>query len=172
MESDKELVASVLAGRREAFADLVRRHERALLAVAAQVLGDFQAAQDAVQEAFLLAYRKLNTLRKPEAFGAWACRIARRVAATMGRNRRKAEPLRDDLAAPPLDGQPDDRLRLVLRHMGKLPEHQRQTLLLRYFAGHSAEQIAAITGRPEGTVKAQISRAVAKLRERLKEAEA
>ena len=173
MESDKELVTGVLAGRRELYADLVKRHERALLAVAVHILGDFQTAQDATQEAFVLAFHKLATLRKPDAFGPWAARIARRVAASMGRSRRKVEPLRDDLAAaPPLDGHPDDRLRLVLRHLDRLPEHQRQAILLRYFAGHGAEQIAEMTGQPAGTVKAQISRGLAKLRERWKESEA
>ena len=174
MESDKELVTGVLAGRAELYADLVKRHERALLAVAVHVLGDFQTAQDATQEAFVLAFHKLATLRKPEAFGPWTARIARRVAAAMARRRRRIEPLSEEVAAesPPLDGRLDERIRLVLRQVARLPERQRQAILLRYFAGHGTEQIAEITGQPEGTVKAQISRGLAKLRERLKESEA
>jgi RNA polymerase sigma-70 factor (ECF subfamily) len=171
MENDGQLVGRVLAGQREAYADLVRRHERAMLAAAAQVLGDVQTAQDAVQEALVLAFRKLATLRKADAFGPWAIRIARRAAGRIARRRRRDEPLSAEPAAesPPLDGQWDERIRLVLGQVMRLPDKQRQAVLLKYFAGHDAEQIAQVTGQTAGTVRMQLFRALSRLRERLKE---
>jgi RNA polymerase sigma-70 factor, ECF subfamily len=171
MESDKELVGSVLAGRQEAYADLVRRHERALLASAIQVLGDLPSAQEAAQEAFVVAFEKLGALRNPESFGPWAVRIARRFALRMSRVRRRAGPLTEDIAteSPPLNGNLDERIRAVLDQVARLPQRQRQAVLLRYIAGHDLERIAKMTGQAAGTVRTQLSRAIATLRQRLKE---
>lgn len=80
MQTDGQLVAEVLAGQREAYRELVYRHERAVRAVAWSVLADHHAAEDVAQDAFLAGYQELGGLRRPEAFCAWVCRIAHREA--------------------------------------------------------------------------------------------
>jgi len=172
VETDGNLVRSVLSGRREAYAELVRRHERALVATAGAVLGDLEAAQEAAQEAFVAAYQRLASLRRAEAFGAWTAKIARRTAVRMARERARSRPLEgvpEAVDRAPTDGELDARVRRVLRAVERLPVRQRQAALLRYFGGHRVGEIAAMTGQPVGTVKSHLSRATARLRDWLAE---
>ena len=71
LASDAEIIDAVRSGDRAAYAHLVRRYRRAVLAVTLHVLGEFHAAEDAAQEAFIAAFRRLNTLRDPRRFRAW-----------------------------------------------------------------------------------------------------
>jgi RNA polymerase sigma-70 factor (ECF subfamily) len=171
MQSDAELVKAALDGRREAYDQLVRRHERALLAAAGHVLGDLQQAEDAVQEALVIAYRKLASLRRPGRFGPWALRITRREALRLARRReRSATAIElDEPADHRQDGRIDPDTRHVLAAVMALSAPQRQAVLLRYFGGHSLGEIAAMTGAAVGTVKSRLARAKRRLRETLKE---
>ena len=63
MPSTEELVKAAQAGEKAAFAELIRRYERAAIITAHSVLGDFHLAQDAAQEAFVIAYQKLSRIR-------------------------------------------------------------------------------------------------------------
>ncbi len=79
--SDAELVRDAVARHDErAFAQLIARHERSVRAAAHAVVRDRHAAEDAAQEAFLIAYRRLPRLRVAAAFGGWVRQIARRQA--------------------------------------------------------------------------------------------
>ena len=69
MPSTDELVRAAQAGDTRAFAELVRQYERAAIITAHAILGDFHAAQDAAQDAFILAYRKLSQVRDAASFG-------------------------------------------------------------------------------------------------------
>ncbi|WP_165229164.1 RNA polymerase sigma factor [Aquisphaera insulae] len=166
MQSDGEIVRAVLDGRREAFAALVARHERAVWATAWRVLRDGHAAADAGQEAFLQAYRRLRDLRDPDQFGAWLVRIAGREATRLAR-RRAREPVRseslDGCGAGPADGLSSDSEEL-LEAVARLPEHERVVVSLRYLEGQSVAEVAAALGRPVGTVTKQLSRAIERLR--------
>ena len=167
MRSDAELVKAVLAGSREAYAELVQRHQRALLAAAGAILGEVHLTQDAVQDAFVTAYQHLPALRRPEAFGAWVLRIARTRALHIAR-RRKRTVLpggRFDPPNPDRDSRIDPRTDRVLSAVMRLPKKQRHVVLLRFFAGHSLREIAEMTGDRLGTVKSQLSRATKRLRE-------
>ena len=171
MSSDAELVVAVLRGERESYAELVRRHERSLMAVAGSILGDLHRTQDAVQETFVTGYQQLGCLRRPEVFGAWARQIARTTALKMVRSAGRTVSLNEgsEPACEHLDGRIDDRTDRVLAAVMKLPGKQRQVVLLRYFDGHALGTIAEMTDQPIGTVKSQLSRAAARLRERLKD---
>jgi RNA polymerase sigma-70 factor (ECF subfamily) len=171
--SDAELVRAALAGDREAFAALVRRYRRTACAAAAQVLGDRHAAQDAAQEAFLAAYRKLGTLRKPSAFGPWLLKIARRRATDMGRQTRATVSLASqaDTPDPRSDGRLDETSRRLLSAVMGLPRQERVAVMLKYFDGRANQEIADITGRAVGTVSKQLTRAHERLRRRLKDVE-
>jgi len=158
----------VCCGRRDRVCRLCAAARAALLAAAGQVLGDLERSQEAAQEAFVIAFRKLATLRRPESLGLGAA-DPRRVALTMVRERGRHPPLTEDIAAlRSRDGEWDDRIREVLGHVMKLREGQRQAVLLRYFADMTCR-----TSRDDGpaasTVRNQIARGIARLREAMKE---
>ena len=166
MLSDAELVRAVLEGERSAYATLVRRYERAAMATATAVLGDRHAAEDAAQEAFLAAYRKLGRLRKAALFGPWLLKIARREALRIASKRRPVQsPDGLDCANPASDGQLDADSQQLLAAVMRLPTHERTVVMLRYFEDCDVAGIASATSRPVGTVTKQLSRARARLRE-------
>ncbi len=171
MRSDAELVSAALNGRRAAFGELVRRYERLARAAARSVLRDEHAVEDAVQDAFLAAYRKLGHLRNGSAFGSWVVRISRREALRLGRG--LARSATADLEAvgeqPGRDGRLDAASQQLLEEVMALPDHERVVLMMRYFEGASVREIAEAVGRPVGTVTKQISRACRRLQRRLKE---
>ena len=174
MQSDAELVKTVLDGEKTAFSALIKRYERPVRAVTLNVLQDYHLAADASQEAFLAAYRKLSALRKPESFGPWLMKIARRCATNTAQRRTPgtslettaAETLESRLNNP--NGQLDEDKQRLLAAVLKLSANERQVIMLRYFAGHSVQDIADILSRGVGTVTKQLSRARVRLRKRLK----
>ena len=93
MRSDAELVDAAVAGDKSAFAELVGRHERSMLAIAYSILHDHHAAEDAVQDAFIAAYRDLPALRKRGSFFSWTAKILGRVARDAASRRRDTVPL-------------------------------------------------------------------------------
>jgi len=169
MRSDAQVIEEVLAGRREAFAELVGRYERAVHAVAMGVLRDHHAAQDISQEAFVAAYRGLAALRQPGSFGAWIVRMTRNEALTFIRRKRPEQSLGElpEMAAHEGNERLDDRAERLLQAVMELGEHEQTAVVLRYFAGYRLEEISEMTGQPLGTVGAQLSRARAHLREKL-----
>ena len=167
MESDAQLVGRVRGGDLEAFRGLVERYERTALSAVLAELHDLQIAEDVTQASFLLAYRKLDTLREAEKFGPWLLQIARHQAVETLRKRQVPVAAAGEAVDQPCDerasislGDGEDLLQLVER----LPEHERLLVGLRYFDGHSVVEVAEITGRPLGTVTKQLSRAHARLR--------
>ncbi len=170
VKSDAELVAAIRNGRREDYAELVRRYERAVLATAMSVLGDRQDGEDAAQEAFLIAYLRVSDLRRPKAFGGWLLRIARNEAIRMARGRKNLKPLdRHCELAARRDGQLDERCAAVVAGVMRLSERQRVVVMLKYFDGLSVSQIAKATGHPVGTVTVRLARARKRLRKWMQE---
>jgi RNA polymerase sigma-70 factor, ECF subfamily len=171
MRTNDELIAAVLSGEQAAFADLLRRYERAAWATAWKILRDYHAAQDATQNAFVEAYRRLGQLRCPDHFGLWLLRITRHEALRLARHRRKVHSLASagDFAASqagdPLTPEAGD----LLRAIGRLPEHERLVIALRFLDGLAVAEVARLTGRPVGTVTKQLSRAIERLRSMFRE---
>ncbi len=163
--SDQELVARILSGRPDQFGSLVERHIRAAHAVAYARLGNAADAEDAVQEAFVRAYERLGSLRDPSRFGAWLLTIARHEAARVAakRNRTVVSLSGDssDLSEPAIDPNPGQHeLNALLReHVMRLPESSREVLLLHYFAGHSARDIAELLDLRRAAVLKRLQRA-------------
>ena len=136
MESDAELVRVVLNGDRQAYGRLFERHERSVLAVVLAVLGDYHAAQDVSQDAFVKAYRNLGGLRKGASFGPWVREIARHEAIDVRRraSQRKRVELPDNgTDEPPNDGHIDEQNRLLLDAVTRLPKHEQEVIMLHYF---------------------------------------
>ncbi len=172
MQSDSELVRVTLGGNRQAYAELFRRHERSVLAVAVAVLGDYHAAQDAAQEAFVTAYQKLAGLRTGSSFGPWVCRIARCQALRIRRQGRRIANAEPSVVQPPEasnNGEIDETNRQLLDAVMRLPKHERVVVMLRYFDDRPVATISEMTGRPVGTVTMQLSRARARLQKWLKD---
>jgi RNA polymerase sigma-70 factor (ECF subfamily) len=171
VQSDAELLVRVAAGEVDAYAVLVRRYERLVRAMVLRKMSDRHQADDVVQETFLIAFQSLATLNDSARFGPWLLGIARNRTARSYRNSTRREIGIDDLDALPngnrsqLSEESMDLLELI----EKLPEHERVLVGLRHFEGHTAAEIAAITGRPVGTVTKQLSRAHARLAKWLKQ---
>src|SRR3954469_8766914 len=93
--NDADLVARARAGDADAYAALLRRHQRALARVCGRMLGDPVAAADVAQDAALVAWLQLDRLREPERFGAWLAGIGR-VLSLRARRERHAAPTPSD----------------------------------------------------------------------------
>ena len=173
---DRELVEAVRAGDAQAFQDLVERETASVFRACYRTLGRIHDAEDATQEAFVIAYRSIGTFRGDGSLSAWLARIATRQALRRATRRRDvawldpAAPGGLDVAGPsePLaDLERAERHRQVRSAVANLPEPYREVVALRFFAELSLAQIAAATGRPLGTVKTHLHRGLARLRERL-----
>jgi RNA polymerase sigma-70 factor (ECF subfamily) len=173
VQTDAELVKAALDGQKEAFAKLVSRYERPVRAIAINILGDHHSVQDAVQDAFVAGYQNLSVLRNRDSFGPWLMKIAHRCALDWANRRPKANPLETNPAAviENPDGQFDEDSEALLAAVVELPEAEKQVVMLRYFAGHSVNEVAEAVGRGVGTVTKQLSRAHKRLRKILKESQ-
>jgi RNA polymerase sigma factor (sigma-70 family) len=85
---DAELVRACRRGEKRAFVEIVARHQAMVCGVAFAILNDFAASEDAAQEAFLTAWRKIQELREPDRLRAWLAQIARNAARETQRSRR------------------------------------------------------------------------------------
>jgi RNA polymerase sigma factor (sigma-70 family) len=172
-QDDKELVRRVQdAHDPDAFTELLRRYQGSAYGCAYHHLGEFEAARDAAQEAFVRAYGRIGTLREPERFAVWLrgivvneCRMYRRRARTL-----PVVPLSDALA-PVLPDDADRRAeRLALRQaLSCLTTSTREAVTLFYLDGYSLTEIAAFLGVPASAVKSRLRDARARLRKELRE---
>jgi RNA polymerase sigma-70 factor (ECF subfamily) len=167
---DEDLIRQTLAGSREAFGLLVRRHAPTVRAACIARTGLHQELDDMVQETFLRAYEGLPRVLDTGRFGAYVHGIALHLCAD--RLRRKArgvaslESVELEPAARAEDCE-DERLAKLRAAVGRLPEAQREALLLFYFQDLSYERMAAVLGITAAAVNQRLTRARAQLRERL-----
>ena len=170
--SDAQIVERVRRGDAAAYGTLVERYERAALAAALPVLRDVHAAQDVVQDVFVLCFTKLASLRDGSRFGPWLLKTVGREAVHASRRSRRMRIERSDVGDDVHASSDDDRLlsderERLLRCVQALPAHERAAVSLRYFEGHGVNDIARITGSAVGTITKQLSRAIQRLREQL-----
>jgi RNA polymerase sigma factor (sigma-70 family) len=179
---DEALVRAAQRGDVEAYNRLVRAHERQAYAVALRLLRRPELAEDATQDAFIQAYRALDTFRGGF-FRAWLMRIVtnrcydmlraanRRAADSLDDRLFEAEPQWSSITAP---GDPERRAtqaelgRMLEAALGKLPDDQRLTVILCDVQGYAYDEAAEIMGTALGTVKSRLSRARAALRDALR----
>jgi RNA polymerase sigma-70 factor (ECF subfamily) len=165
VQSDAEIVAEVRAGNVGWYAVLVRRYERLVRATVLRKVTDQHCTDDVVQDAFLIAYETLSSLRDADRFGPWLMGIAKnRAMRTIRERSRSAHAVADvDLLPFETTGVLSEQSRELLELVERLPDHERIVIGLKYFEGHTAVEISAIIGRPVGTVTKQLSRAHARL---------
>jgi len=171
-ENDKYYVERCLDGHPDDFRYLVRRYQAALLANLAGKLGDKDRAEEAAQETLVRAYFNMGKLKKPDAFFSWLLGIADLVAKEQRRKeqlQRRRQIVRSfSQEAPPTELSQDYALETAI---AELPEGYRKIILLRYYGGHSCNQIAEQLDMPLGTVTKTLSRAYAMLRDALRQQE-
>jgi RNA polymerase sigma-70 factor, ECF subfamily len=163
---DAALLRAHLAGDRNAFNELVRRHRDRLWAVALRTLGDREEAADALQDALLSAYRSADRFRGDAAVTTWLHRIV--INACLDRVRRRQArptvPLPDSehaaVAVPPVDSDMAIDVRTAL---ASLPADQRAALVLVDIQGYPVAEVAQMLDVAEGTVKSRCARGRARL---------
>lgn len=169
--ADAELARAAQAGETGALGLLLARHRAALLAVAVSMVGYGPDAEDAVQDACLLALGHIGELRDPAAAGGWLRAVVRNVCRRQYLSRPE-RPAGDRLAAVLRSGEPDPARLLerqatrdwVWRAMEDLTPPLRLVLMFRYFTGVTAYQdIAQACGVPVGTVRSRLSEARGRL---------
>jgi RNA polymerase sigma-70 factor (ECF subfamily) len=165
-KADGELVQRTRDGDREAFGALVDRYRDMAYGLAYHLAGDFEAARDLPQEAFVQAYVRLGQLREPEKFAGWLRRIVINVHRMQRRRREVPTVALDDEAQPTRESSRPSEIEVVVREaLGKLREPERLALTLHYINGYSHAEIGGFLGvRPE-TVKTRLARARQHLRE-------
>ncbi|WP_433266867.1 RNA polymerase sigma factor SigM [Actinosynnema sp. CS-041913] len=167
--SDADLIAAHAAGDPHAFSELVKRHRDRMWAVALRTLRDPEEAADALQEAFISAFRAAAGFRSESQVTTWLHRIV--VNACLDRMRRRQTrptvPLPE--AGPgepvaPRDAMAERETRLVVQEaLAELPEEQRAPIVLVDVEGYSVAETAQLLGIAEGTVKSRCARGRAKL---------
>lgn len=180
---ESRLVQAARAGELAAFNQLVLSYQSLAYNVAYRVMGDPDAAADATQDAFIKAYKALNSFRG-ESFRAWLLRIVTNTCYDQlrAKQRRPASSLDDMLTDPDHSWRlaepgerPDERAerqelsQLLQWAIHQLPEDQRAVVVLSDIEGLSYDEIALVTGTQLGTVKSRLSRARAKLRDLLQQ---
>jgi RNA polymerase sigma-70 factor (ECF subfamily) len=154
--TERELVAAVCNGDVGSFGELYCRHFAAVVGVAYCVLADQHLAEDAAQEAFVVASDKLPRLRKPDRFAAWICTIARRTAIRMSRARKETSILSDVACNPNQETHVSD---VVRKAVLQLPGRAREVVVLHYFTGLSHKEIAAVLDLSTEAVHGRLVRA-------------
>jgi RNA polymerase sigma-70 factor (ECF subfamily) len=165
---DRDLVERARHGDREAFAVLVHQVSDSLYSVAYRILRDTGLAEDALQNALVLAWRRLPKLRDPDRFEAWIHRIL--VHACYDESRRTRS-WRASVTVLPIEGPAfadessaiadRDELERAFRH---LTSEQRAVFVLHHYLGLPLVEVAELLGVPAGTARSRLHYAIAGLR--------
>ena len=174
--ADAELVRRAQTGDREAFDEIVRRHQRQVYQLCYRFVGNHEDASDLAQDVFVRAYKALGGFKGQSAIATWLYRIG--VNVCLNRKALKTLPIDPmpelELADPKSEGADaavlrGERARKVRAAIARLPTKQRATLILRTYQDLSHDQIAQILGSSVGAVKANFFHALANLKKLLTE---
>jgi RNA polymerase sigma factor (sigma-70 family) len=168
-KTDEELVADTLAGNRNAFAEIVRRYQALVCALAYSATGDLVRSEDLAQDTFFAVWRQLSELREPGKLRAWVYGIARnRIQDSIRSHYRepthKAYSLDVLDTAPAPEAQPSDQAvrkdeaAIVWRALEQIPEAFREPLILYHRQNQSVAQVAVLLDLSEDTVKQRLVR--------------
>ena len=171
--TDIQLIQRTLNGDQDAFAELVRRYQNRVHALAWRNTGDFHVAEEITQDTFLRAYKKLGSLKNPQLFAGWLYVIANRLCKTwlskkahemqsletVPTEELEAHTYSDYTAKQREEHASDVRVELVKRLLQKLPESERIVITLHYLAESSVKEISEFLGVSMNTVKSRLHRA-------------
>lgn len=167
ISADAALVAAVRAGDRDAFGRLYDAYSRMVHGILLARV-PYGEVDDLVQDVFLVALKKIDSLRDANAFGPWLAMITRNRAMDFHRRSRDTAELTDDLPAA-TTAAPEAEATEVLNLIRLLPEAYREPLILRFVEGMTGPEIAERTGLAPASVRVNIHRGMKLLRERLGE---
>lgn len=180
--TEQDAIRRILAGDRDAFRVLMDRHLPTVLRMTYRVTGSPVDAEEAAQEAFLLAYKKLSSFREHSSFGTWVYRIAMNCSLNLVERRSRnvawnavsiepGSPSENIAVSPGLTPEAavlqTEALRRRQRAMLTLTPMERTAFVLRHMEDQSIQTIAEALGVPANSAKQAIFRAVAKLRREL-----
>ena len=166
----RELVSRAQAGDHEAFAALVRAALPRLIGIGRLVLRDQDRAQDAVQEALVLAWKHVRALRDPDAWDGWLYRLTVRACYRQAR-RHRVRDLVELHVVPDQEPQTGTDFSLTIaerdrmgRQMARLTLDQRTVMVMHFYLDLPLTEVAEILGIPPGTAKSRLHRALETLR--------
>lgn len=172
--SDAELVQRVRQGDLDAYGLLMTRYRLRFGRYAFHLLGNESDAEEALQDAFTLAYRSLDRCRQPERFAAWLFRIlvnrCRTAATRRARHYARCVPVEAaDGVGVAHPAEAAMRREEIGRGLAQLVPDQREAFLLKYVEELSYEEMAELTGAGESALKMRVKRACERLRDLLGE---
>ncbi len=177
MPEDIFLIEQVLTGNNDAYDNLMDRYEKAVFNLAYRIIGNYEDAADATQEAFIRAYRSLSTFRHDAKFSTWVCRIVTNICYDMLRKKKRQNIVSlhndfdeddnsemdipdPDITTNPLERVTRDELRnAIVEAIYSLDSSQRDVMVLRDIQGYSYKEISDLLSLAEGTVKSRLNRA-------------
>lgn len=168
-QADAQAIADVLAGNVEAFGVLVHNYRDAYFRFATRMLGDPDDADDALQSAFVRAFRQLHTCRDRNCFSAWLFQIVINECRTLAarRDRRERRMVRDEreLDVPMVvPGDEAAELPQIEKALATLDADHREAFLLKHVEELSYDEIAALTGVSVSALKMRVKRACDRMR--------
>lgn len=180
--SDPSLVVAIGRWDQAALAEAYRRHGGAVFALARRMCGDRAVAEEVTQEIFLRLWDQpqrfdpergaLRSFLMAQAHG----RAVDQLRSETARRAREQRQVRESVATAgyDLDREANDMINSdqVREALGKLPEDEREAIVLAYFGGHTYREVAARLDRPEGTVKSRIRSGLRRLRQEMADAPA
>lgn len=176
-QSDAQLVALTLQGNRDAYGELVRRHQTSAYNTARRIVGDSQDALDVTQDAFVRAYDALATFDRARPFAPWLHTIVTNLALNFAQRKRPTQALDIELNAPDANANPETRALAseqqarVRQALLQLPPAWRAVVELRHFQEMSYEEISTALNLPVSDVKSHLFRARQKLKTLFQETE-
>jgi len=168
----EELIALCKAGDRDAHYRLYKLYSRSMYNVSYRITGREEDAEDALQEAFISAFKNLDSYRAEATFGAWLKRIVVNKSINVLKKRKHEwMPEHEDWDVaeeePTSDYKDELTVDRVKKAIEELPDGYRSVLSLYLLEGYDHQEIAEIMGISESTSKSQLNRAKGKLREKL-----
>ena len=169
---DRDLIARAQQGDRQAFTELVTRHQAGVVSLAYRMCGDLRLAEDASQEAFVRVWQNLNSYKPQYAFRSWLYRIAANAALDALRRERPTADLdhlsmADPVVTPEQSAEQDQRAAQVRRAIAQLSPALRMVLILREYQELPYQEIADTLDIPVGTMMSKLNSARAQLRKEL-----
>ena len=174
---DGELIQQTLAGDGKQFSILVNRHQRSIFSTAFGMLGNQQDAEDVTQEAFVTAFRKLDTFEGRSTFLAWLRRIAFNLAIDLRRRQKSRASMTQVTVAEEIVSAKEssaadvlitkETISTVRRAINSLPDEQRVVIVLRDLQDLDYSEIAELLSIPVGTVRSRLHRARLELKSTL-----
>ena len=175
--SETKLMSGLASGQMEALAEIVKRHQDRILALAYRFLNDWTKAEDVAQEAFLRIHRSAVNYKPQANFSTWLYRIV--VNLCLDERRRQTKlPLSIEEAGCDIavdsdfdSAERNETIELVQKAISGLPERQRLAVILHRYENLSYDQICEVTKWTKSAVESLLVRAYANLREKLSKIE-